>query len=54
MSLINYQWTVTQHARPKSGLHFDFGFLRHFVGVFALSFSAGVWYAILHFAFHIV
>jgi hypothetical protein len=32
----------------------DLSFLRHFVGIFAVSFSGAVWYGVLHFAFHVV
>jgi hypothetical protein len=54
MALIHYHWPVASEAKPKTKLHIDFSFLRHFVGIFAVSFSIAVWYAILHFGFHVI
>jgi hypothetical protein len=52
MALIQYHWPA-EVSKRETRLHVDFSALRHFVGVFALTFSVAVWYAILHFGFHV-
>ncbi len=54
MTLANSHWDFARNTWRKSRLRFDVSFLRHFVGVFAISFSLAVWYVILHFGLHLI
>jgi hypothetical protein len=41
-------------GKTQTQLRVDFSALRHFVGIFAVSFSGLAWYGVLHFALHVV
>jgi hypothetical protein len=54
VTLANSHWDVARNTGQKSRIRIDVSFLRHFVGVFAISFSLAVWYVILHFGLHLI